>query len=319
MALPTARRTEGGLKLLLLCRLSSSSWIKGFGDRYLLCRTSSSRLAQDIASVWNSSLPRDKPNRPVPRDEPSVLAFNPPLGAWAGKAARLLVGSRKAAEDEDPLVKDEGWVRDAAVRSGVVAAAARSSCAAKVTSASLLQRLSLRFISWGSASSPCPPSLPHVSPAICPGEGGVGFGRKKEGLSPKQRVPAPPCSRSLYQRQPPPAPRYTRAPTIARGAAPLREVRAEALPDVVGGGASRRSSREIRPFRPERGLFRGDPAKMVGAGGGAGGSNRAPSSAGATRRGRDRRCRRGRPGLFPGAQGAALPCVLPGPELPRPG
>lgn len=29
----TARRREGDLKALLLCRLSSSSWIKGFGNR----------------------------------------------------------------------------------------------------------------------------------------------------------------------------------------------------------------------------------------------------------------------------------------------
>lgn len=155
-----------------------------------------------------------------------------------------------------------------------MAAAARSSCAAKVTSASLLQRLSLRFISWGSASSPCPPSLPHVSPAICPGEGGVGFGRKKEGLSPKQRVPAPPCSRSLYQRQPPPAPRYTRAPTIARGAAPLREVRAEALPDVVGAGLPAAALARSAPSgpsaafseetRPRWWVRAGEPAALIG-------------------------------------------------------
>lgn len=80
-----ARGMEGDPKSSLLCRLSRSSWIKGFGDGYLLRRTGSSRSAQAITSTGNSSLPRDKPNQPVPQDEPALVCQTS-----AGGARRLV-------------------------------------------------------------------------------------------------------------------------------------------------------------------------------------------------------------------------------------
>ncbi|KAM7081273.1 small ribosomal subunit protein uS19 [Ciconia maguari] len=79
---------------------------------------------------------------------------------------------------------------------------------------------------------------------------------------------APPRSGSLYRHQPLSSYPIPLVPAVLRGAAPLREVRAEALPEAAGGGASsplppRRRSREIHRFRPKRGPFRGDPAKMA--------------------------------------------------------
>ncbi|KAM6331759.1 small ribosomal subunit protein uS19 [Alca torda] len=102
--------------------------------------------------------------------------------------------------------------------------------------------------------------IPHC---CCP----LGRGKEQLGRAPPGSGPQPPaCSvgpggaRPLRCSAPAPA---------LGGAAPLREVRAEAPPEAAAGAvlltasAPRPLSREIRRFRPRRGLFRGDPAKMA--------------------------------------------------------
>lgn len=112
---------------------------------------------------------------------------------------------------------------------------------------------------------------------------------------------------------------YTQSPTFLRGAAPLREVRAEALPEARGRGfrpgaalarsaASGPSAALSEETRPRWWVRAGVLAVPIGL----------HPPRGAVARGRGRRFSRGRRGPFAGGRGAGVPWALRAPRLPQP-